>query len=117
MRLFLLLLLLPCFVLSQENTNQKSHFVALYTIGELWDKDKKPNEQEYFKEHSSFLSRLRDEKKVILGARYSDTGMIIVLADHLEDAKNILFQDIALQQKLFTVEIHPFNPFYKGCLE
>ena len=117
MRLFLLLLLLPCLMFSQENTPQKSHFIALYTVGELWDKDKNPNEQQYFNEHSGFLSKLRKEKKIIMGARYSDTGMIIVVADNLEGAKNMLFEDISLQEKLFNVEIHHFNAFYKGCLE
>ncbi|MEX0313194.1 MAG: YciI family protein [Allomuricauda sp.] len=117
MRLFLFLLLLPCFMLSQENTEQKSHFIALYTVGEHWDKEKMPHEQEYFKEHSSFLSKLRKEKKIVMGARYADTGMIIVLADSLEVAKSMLFEDVALQQKLFNVEIHPFNAFYKGCIE
>ncbi|WP_420603736.1 YciI family protein [Flagellimonas sp.] len=117
MKLFLLLLLLPCFALSQESTDQKSHFIALYTIGEGWDVEKKPHEQEYFKEHSSFLSKMRKEEKIVMGARYADTGMIIVLADNLEAAKNMLNQDVALQQKLFTVEIHQFNAFYKGCIE
>ncbi|WP_190810153.1 hypothetical protein [Flagellimonas sp. S3867] len=117
MKLFLLLLLLPFFVLSQDNANQKSTFIALYTIGELWDTEKKPHEQEYFNEHSKFLSNMRKEKKITMGARYSDTGMIIILADNLEAAKKMLYQDVALQQKLFTVEIHAFNAFYKGCLE
>ncbi len=118
MRLFLLLLfLLPCFVFSQEDTKQKSQFIALYTIGEHWNSEKQPHEQEYFKEHSGFLSKLRKEKKIVMGARYADTGMIIILADNLEAAKSMLFEDIALQQKLFNVEIHHFNAFYKGCLE
>lgn len=117
MKLFLFLLLLPCFALSQEDTKKQSHFIALYTIGEHWDMDKQPHEQEYFKEHSGFLSKLRKEKKIAMGARYSDTGMIIISADDLDAAKAMLFQDVALQEKLFTVEIHPFNAFYKGCLE
>lgn len=102
---------------SQEDEHTTSNFIALYTLGESWDMEKQPSEQTYFKEHSAFLSKLRKEKHITLGARYSDTGMLILKADNLDAAKTLLYEDIALQKKLFNVEIHPFNAFYKGCLE
>ncbi|MGW9684356.1 hypothetical protein [Flagellimonas sp. 2504JD1-5] len=117
MKVFLVTLLAPLLLLSQEESDKKMHFIALYTLGESWDMEKTPSEQIYFKEHSAFLSKMRKEKKIVLGARYADTGMIIVLEDNLDAAKEMLSQDIALQQKLFKVEIHRLNAFYKGCIE
>ncbi|AWX44298.1 hypothetical protein HME9304_01298 [Flagellimonas maritima] len=100
-----------------QDTSAEKHFVALYTVGESWDVEKQPNEQSYFKEHSAFLSQLRKEKNIVIGARYSDTGMLVLKAKDLETVKELLHQDIAIQHKLFNVIIHPFNPFYKGCIE
>ncbi|WP_036380572.1 YciI family protein [Muricauda sp. MAR_2010_75] len=117
MKYVFLLLLLPFFMNGQESEKEKSHFVALYTVGSLWDMDKTPNDQPYFKEHSAFLSKLRKENTIVMGARYSDTGMIVLEAMDLESAKKILFEDIALQNKLFNVEVHPLNVFYKGCFD
>lgn len=117
MKSFVLLLFLPLFLHAQESGNNKLYFVALYTIGPLWDKDTHPNDQPYFKEHSAFLNKLREEKTIVIGARYSDTGMIVFQATDLNAAKDLLFRDIALQKQLFRVEVHPFNAFYKGCIE
>lgn len=117
MKAIILLLLFPFLMLGQESEKEKSHFVALYTVGSLWDMDKAPNDQLYFKEHSAFLSKLRKENTIIMGARYSDTGMIVLEATDLDTAKNLLQQDVALQNQLFKVEVHPFNVFYKGCFD
>lgn len=76
-----------------------------------------PNDQPYFKEHSAFLAKLRKENTIVIGARYSDTGMIVFQAMDLESAKNLLLEDVALQKQLFNVEVHPFNAFSKGCIE
>lgn len=115
--IFSLILCAPFLIFSQEDESVKPNFIALYTLGESWDMEKQPSEQLYFKEHSGFLSKLRKEKHIVLGARYSDTGMLILKADNLEAAKTILNQDIALQKKLFNVAVYPFNAFYKGCIE
>lgn len=117
MKYLVLLLLVPLFMNGQESEEEKSHFVALYTVGSLWDMDKAPNDQAYFSEHSAFLSKLRKENTIVMGARYSDTGMIVLQATDLEAAKNLLLEDIAVQNQLFNVEVHPFSIFYKGCIE
>ncbi|MCL6267409.1 hypothetical protein [Flagellimonas myxillae] len=111
------LLCIPILLFSQETEKATSYFVALYTLGESWDADKQPHEQAYFKEHSSFLSKLRKEKKISVGARYSDTGMLIIKGSGLQEVKNMLYEDVAIQHKLFKLEIHPFAPFYQGCVE
>ncbi|MEM8998763.1 MAG: DUF5694 domain-containing protein [Bacteroidota bacterium] len=96
---------------------KESYFVALYTLGERWDTSKPPSKQVYFGAHSAFLSKLRSEKQIIVGARYSDTGMIILKSESLEKAKETLHADLAIKNKLFQIEIHPFNAFYGGKID
>lgn len=115
--LWLLLLALPFASFAQNEEKTSSYFVALYTLGENWDTEKQPHEQVYFKEHSSFLAQLRKEKKISVGARYSDTGMLIIQGKDIEEVQQMLHEDLAIQHKLFKLEIHPFAPFYKGCIE
>ncbi len=113
----LLLLFLPFLSFSQNEEKTESYFIALYTLGENWDTEKQPHEQLYFKEHSSFLSQLRTQKKISIGARYSDTGMLIIKGSSKEEVEIMLHEDVAIQHKLFKLEIHPFAPFYKGCVD
>lgn len=117
MKTYFWFLLVPFFLHAQENEAAKQNFVALYTVGSAWNMEKSPDDQLYFKEHSAFLSKLRKENTIIMGARYSDTGMIVFEASDLESAKNLLHEDIAIQNNLFQVVVHPFHPFYKGCIE
>ncbi|MEM9648968.1 MAG: hypothetical protein AAF969_10835 [Bacteroidota bacterium] len=114
---WLLLLGLPFLSFSQNEEKTDSHFIALYTIGDSWDMDKPPQEQAYFKEHSMFLSQLRKQEKISVGARYSDTGMLIIQGKSEEEVTSMLHEDLAIQHKLFKLEIHPFAPFYKGCID
>lgn len=104
---------------SQETKSKDSseYFVVLYTIGENWDTTKQTNEQFYFKEHSLHLSELRKSKKINIGGRYSDTGIIILKTKNEEEAKTIITKDLVIQNKIFKAEIFPFDPFYKGCIE
>lgn len=104
---------------SQETKNEDNNksFVVLYTIGENWDTTKPANEQLYFKEHSLHLSELRKNKKISIGGHYSDMGMIIIKAKDENEAKTLIIEDKAIQNKIFKAEIFLFNPFYKGCVE
>jgi hypothetical protein len=106
-------------VLSQETVNKKDsgYFVVLYTIGENWDHTKQAHEQQYFKEHSAYLSELRKAKKIEIGARFSDIGMILLKADSEAEALDIISKDAAVQNKIFKTEFFSFFPFYKGCIE
>lgn len=106
-------------VFSQGTTNKDSceYFVVLYTIGENWDTTRQAHEQPYFKEHSLHLSALRKSKKISIGGRYSDTGMIILNAKDENEAKTLITKDAAVQNKIFKAEIFLFNPFYNGCIE
>ena len=93
------------------------YFVVLYTTGEAWDTTKQFYEQKYFEDHSKFLSKLRKEKVVIAGGRYSDTGMIILKAPDEKAAYKYMESDISVKNKLFKFELSAFDVFYSGCLE
>ena len=116
MKKYFILLLFPLMVHSQEPQVETSLFVGLYTVGPTWNMEKAPQEQPFFMEHSAFLSKLRKEGTIDMGARFGETGMIVFKATDLDAAKSLLHEDIALQNELFNVEIHPFNVFYKGCV-
>jgi uncharacterized protein YciI len=86
-------------------------------LGAQWQADKAAHEQPFFKEHSANLQRLRQEKKIVLGARYADKGMLIFAARDEAQARSWLENDPMVVNKLFELEVHPFNPFYFGCIE
>lgn len=100
----------------QQNPSD-SLYVVIYNVGQNWNNSKSPGEQAYFKEHSSHLSKLRNEKIILIGGRYSDKGMIVMKAADYNSAFNIVNSDSAVIVKTFTPEIYPINFFYKGCIE
>jgi uncharacterized protein YciI len=104
-------------IYDQQQSSSDSLFVVIYTAGENWEKIKAANEQAYFKEHSSFLSKLRSDETIVIGGRFSDKGMIIIKADDYNSAVNIINSDRAVIVKTFNSEIYPINFFYNGCIE
>lgn len=101
----------------QDKPPAPSYFIAIFSAGSSWDKAKEAHQQTGFKEHSENLKRLRTEKKIALGARYSDKGMVVIHASTEADARAMFASDLMVQSKVFTLELYPFKPFYKGCLE
>jgi len=104
---------------SQDTTSTDGYeyFIVLYTVGENWDTTIQVNEQLYFDEHSLHLAELRKAKKISIGGRYSDTGMLLLKAKDETDAQNLITKDSAIEHKLFKVELFSFDPFYNGCIE
>jgi hypothetical protein len=94
-----------------------SLYIVTYTTGSLWDAAKSPNDQPYFKEHSARLGQLRKEGVIRFGARYSDKGAIVISASTFQHAKEIVFADVAVINKLFSADVQKLNIFYEGCLE
>lgn len=92
-------------------------FVAIFSLGPNWQTDKPAPEQAYFKAHSENLKKLRGEQKIVLGARYADKGMIIVAAADEKEARAMLEADPMVMHQVFNLELHPFRPFYKGCIQ
>lgn len=94
-----------------------SLYAVTYTVGPLWDVNNSPNEQPYFKEHSARLSQLRKDGVIKVGARFGVKGMIVITASSLNAAKEIIFSDTAVINKLFVAEVEKMNIFYDGCIE
>ncbi len=102
---------------AQSQSTQDSLYIVTYTTGSAWDVGKKPNEQIFFKEHSSNLSAWRKNGTIKLGARYAEKGMIIIAAVSMQAARELIFTDPAIVNKLFNAEVQKLNLFYEGCLE
>ncbi|MEQ1584347.1 MAG: hypothetical protein ABL895_00595 [Cyclobacteriaceae bacterium] len=102
---------------AQTSNPPDSLFIVIYSMGSLWDATRQPDEQLYFKEHSANLSKLRKEGVIKTGARFADKGMIVISAQSLTAAKEIILSDIAVIHKLFDTDIQKLNVFYGGCLE
>jgi hypothetical protein len=94
-----------------------SLYMVTYTTGPAWDNSKSPNDQPHFKEHSSRLSQLRKDGVIKFGARYGNKGSIGISAKNFQAAKEIVFGDPAVINKLFDVDVQKLNIFYEGCLE
>jgi hypothetical protein len=101
----------------QQTTPTKQYFIAIFSCGPEWVADKQANEQVGFKEHSANLQRLRAEKRIPIGGRFADKGMVFVEAKDEAEARSLFDGDVMLQKKTFVLELHQFRPFYKGAIE
>jgi hypothetical protein len=101
----------------QQTAQAKQYFIAIFSRGTAWEDAKPANEQIGFKDHSENLRRLRAEKRIAIGGRYGDKGMVIVEATSEDDARSLFAADVMVSKKTFTLELHQFRPFYKGTIE
>jgi len=92
-------------------------FAVEVTTGPGWDDSKAPNEQAFFKEHSANLKRLRGEGHIIMGARYSDKGLLIFSALSMDDVRAMMDQDPSMTAGTFVYAVHAFNVFYPGLVQ
>ncbi|MCU0386684.1 MAG: hypothetical protein MUE38_11695 [Flavihumibacter sp.] len=114
-KLLLLYMLILTGLLAHAQTD--SLFIVTYTTGTAWDVAKQPQEQPWFKEHSANLSKLRKDGIIKAGARYADKGIIVIAAKTIALAKELIFADAAVVNKLFVADVEKLNVFYEGCLE
>lgn len=91
-------------------------FAVEITTGPKWDPGKPPQEQQFFREHSSNLKRLRDSGHLVMGARYSDKGLVVLAAQDEAGARALMEEDPSIKAEIFKVQIHPFNVFYGGAV-
>lgn len=92
-------------------------FALLYRTGPSWVADRAPQEQPHFAAHSRHLRRLRESGAIVLGARYADTGFLVLRAADDSTARAMVQADTAIVNGLFRVEVQPLSVFYPGCLE
>lgn len=100
-------------VLAKKEEKSKLFAVEI-KVGPNWDSAKKPHEQAFFKEHSKNLKKLRESGHIVMGARYSDIGLIIFSATSVEQVKTFMEKDPSMSAGTFKYEVHKFNVFYPG---
>lgn len=91
-------------------------FAVEITVGSKWDHSKPAHEQQFFRDHSSNLKRLRETGTLIMGARYSDKGLVVLAARDEAHARAMMDDDPSIRAEVFRVQIHPFSVFYSGTL-
>ncbi|MBK9796843.1 MAG: hypothetical protein IPP58_10165 [Holophagaceae bacterium] len=91
-------------------------FAVEIKTGPKWDQTKPPQDQAYFREHSANLKRLRDSGSLIMGARYSDKGLVVLAAQNEAQARAMMDEDPSVKAEVFRYELHPFNVFYPGTV-
>lgn len=91
-------------------------FIVHFTTGPAWKEGKPFGEQEHSREHSANLQRLRKGDSLLIGARYAETGMVILRAESEERARAEIDQDPAVRAGIFQYTLAQLRPFYVGCL-
>jgi uncharacterized protein YciI len=91
-------------------------FAIEITIGSKWDQSKPPQEQLHFRDHSSNLKKLRDSGALIMGARYSDKGLVVLAAKDETSARAMMDEDPSIRAEVFKYQVHSFNVFYGGTV-
>jgi uncharacterized protein YciI len=91
-------------------------FAVEITVGSKWDQSKPAHEQQFFQDHSSNLQRLRESGALIMGARYSDKGLVVLAAKDEAQARAMMDEDPSIKAEVFKYRVHSFNVFYGGTL-
>jgi ketosteroid isomerase-like protein len=89
-------------------------FAVRFTPGAAWDRNLGAGAQAGMAEHGANLGRLRREGRIQLGARYGDTGLVVLRASDEAGVRALLASDPTLRSGVFDVAIDPFAPFYHG---
>ena len=107
-------LVLPCHAnaVEPDSTAEKKLFAVEFRIGPNWDATLAPQEQAYFNEHSAHLRELRRIEHIVMGARYSDIGLLVFSATDIEAVIALIASDPSVRAGTFIFDVHPFNVFY-----
>ena len=87
-------------------------YIVHFQTGARWDAALEPVEQSGFKEHSANLNRLRKAGVIVFGARYGDLGLIVLKAESLGAATELMQADPGVASGIFDVRIEALNVFY-----
>lgn len=101
---------------AEEAAPEKQLFAVQIKVGPGWDPSIAPNEQKFFKEHSANLRALRDAGHIVMGARYSDIGLLVVSALSAEAVTALMQEDPSIAAGTFVFEVHPMLVFYPGTV-
>jgi uncharacterized protein YciI len=101
-----------------DRSSAAPHLYAVeIRAGPSWDHSKKTHEQAFFKDHSANLKRLREQGVLVLGARYSDKGLVLLRAASEQEARAMMQQDPSIRNRVFAYEVHEFDVFYPGSVQ
>jgi uncharacterized protein YciI len=91
-------------------------FAIEVRTGPAWDASKPPQEQSFFREHSAHLRALREQGRIVAGARYGDKGLVVLSVASEAEARALMQQDPSMRHGTFAFELNAMNVFYPGML-
>jgi uncharacterized protein YciI len=100
----------------QSPAPQLPLFAVEITVGSRWDASKPAQDQAFFREHCANLKRLRDLGSLVMGARYSDKGLVVLAAENEVAARAMMDADPSVAAGTFKYAVHPMNVFYAGTV-
>ncbi len=86
------------------------YFVAIYSHGPAWEKDD-PHSEKKISGHIEHQNKLFEAGKLVMGGPFTDGtgGMAIFDVDSREEVEEILGNDPAVANELYTTELHPYR--------
>ncbi|MBK9748507.1 MAG: hypothetical protein IPO91_17270 [Chloroflexi bacterium] len=95
----------------------KLYYVFIYRPGPNWLPGKPINEQP-LTGHFEYMSRLQAQGKLMIGGGFVDNSgaMGVFLAEDIEQARDIVFADPVVRDKIVTAEVHPWLVTVPGCV-
>jgi hypothetical protein len=91
-------------------------FAVEIMTGPNWDPSISASEQPFFREHSTHLQKLRTDGHIVMGARYSDIGLLVFQTGSIDEINKLLVADPSIQAGTFTYDIHAMNVFFPGSV-
>ena len=89
-------------------------FAVRLTTGPAWDAAKSLADQTGMREHSANIARMRREGALVLGARFGDTGLIVLRVPDEAAVQAQFAPDPAIAAGLFKLQVDVFSPFSHG---
>jgi hypothetical protein len=112
-----LLAVTPPFAEAAAPTTEERLYAVRFTTGPSWDASKPPHEQAHFADHSANLARLRRAGMLLLGARYGDTGLVVLRAVDEAAVRTELASDPTIAAGVFAIQVDRFQPFFHGSTQ
>ncbi|HEY8949670.1 MAG TPA: YciI family protein [Rhizomicrobium sp.] len=88
----------------------ENFFVLIYTQGPTWQPGV-PMAKQKFGNHLGYMKSLRDAHKLFVAGPLADTngGLIVLRAKNIDEARDIMAHDPAIQSGLFTGQAHTWQ--------
>lgn len=92
-------------------------FAVELTRGPAWDAARTAGDQPGFAEHSANIRRLTESGILVVGARYSDKGLLVVRAADERAARAHFAPDPMVAKGVFVLSAYSFSVFKHGCTD